>query len=286
MIVKMKKASIIVQAKDAREALKKLRSLGLVHVESQRVPSGRDIHSLQEEINLVNQAIEIISEAEFAMACEGTLGRQGITDWKKTCQHIVDTWKRMDLLEEFSKGLTAKIEEWKFWGDFPPQEIQRLEEKGIFIKLYRIPKKGLSLFPEEVLVRKFAEDKNMVYCAAISRQQFSFPFKARELPQMSLEQMRARIAEDRRIIEAIRDDLRSLFCYQPQLKGIKSLLEKELEFQQILYGLGQAGPLVYLTGYIPFDAEPALSELSAKERWGLLVSEPKEEDTVLIEERA
>jgi len=280
MIVKMKKASIIVQAKDASPAIKGLRSLGLMHVQNQKAPSGKDINALQEEINLTSQALEVISEAEFATGCEGTLARSGITDWKTTCRHIIDIWKRLDQLEEFSSGLNEKIKEWEIWGDFQPQDFQHLADQGVYIKLYQLPKKDLGLFPEGVALEQLAEKKNMVYCAAISREQFSCPLKEIELPKMSLGHMRSRIDEDRRIIEAIRDDLRSLFCYQPQLRSIKSSLEKELEFQQALCGMADEGSLNYLTGYIPFDAQEALAGLAKKEQWGLLISEPSEDDTV------
>lgn len=44
--------------------------------------------------------------------------------------------------------------------------------------------------------------------------------------------------------------------------------------------MGEAGELAYVTGYIPFDAAVALSDLAKKERWGIFVTDPSEEDSV------
>ena len=60
MIVPMKKISVITQSKDAEDALKALRKLGIFHVEHERMPQGKDVNLLEEDIALVNKSLDIL----------------------------------------------------------------------------------------------------------------------------------------------------------------------------------------------------------------------------------
>lgn len=280
MIVPMKKVAIITQAKDAESAIKSLRSLGVVHVEHVQLPRGKDINVIQDDLALLDQALEVISEAEFATGCEGSLARRDIADWKTACHHIIDAWKRLDQLQEYSRELSLKISEWEPWGDFEPGVVHELSQKNIYVRLFLVPVKELGNFPKEALVEKIFTKGNIAYCAVFSRLNFECAFKEVELPRMSISHMKKRIAEDRRIIESLSDDLKSLFCYQPKLLEKKKSLKKELEFYEILGGMGEAGSLNYLVGYAPFDAQQPLMHLAKSQNWGIYISDPAAEDNV------
>ena len=92
MIVAMKKAAIIVQAKDAEGAVLELRSLGTVHVEYSRPPASADINALKDDINTAASAINIISSP----ACKKmpVAVQSKLTDWKNAAGHIMDLQKR------------------------------------------------------------------------------------------------------------------------------------------------------------------------------------------------
>jgi V/A-type H+-transporting ATPase subunit I len=280
MIVPMKKIAVITQAKDADGAVKSLRKLGVLHVEHAQPPKGRDISQIQDDLTLLNQAIEVISKVEFATGCEGSLVRRDTADWKSACRRIIDVWKRLDQLEEFSRSLILKIEEWTPWGDFDPGSIHQLAAKNVFVRLYQVPTRGLDKFPETATVKEIFTKSNIAYCAVISREKFECPFKEVEIPKMGISSMHKRLAEDRRIIEALGDELKTLFCYQPELIEIKKSLEKEFEFQEALSGMAQAGNLTYIVGYAPFDSEKALREVAGGEKWGICIDDPAQDDPV------
>ncbi|MBM3250401.1 MAG: hypothetical protein FJZ09_06145 [Candidatus Omnitrophica bacterium] len=276
----MKKITVIAQGKDAAGTVGALRSLGVVHVEHVQPPAGREVSLIRDDLNLLDQALEVISKAEFSTGCEGTLAYRDVTDWKKICQHIVNVWRRLDQLQEYSRALSLNIAEWEEWGDFDPQELRRLADRGVFIKLYKVPAKEMHGFPEGVITEKLRAKGNTVFFAAISRSPFECPFKELELPKMSITSMHKRLIEARRVIESLTDDLRMRFCYRWRLLEVKKALENELKFQQALSGMGHSGGLAYLTGFAPADKEEALYSLAKKEGLGLVISEPSEEDTV------
>ncbi len=62
--------------------------------------------------------------------------------------------------------------------------------------------------------------------------------------------------------------------------GIKKKLEKEIEFQQVLNGMGKEGAISYVTGYIPSDREGHLIAEARSRKWGIVITEPSADDNV------
>lgn len=279
MIVPMKKVAVLVESKDSRLAVEELRGLGVLHVEHQKLPQGGDISALTEDIALLDTAIRILSQEEFSSK-DVSKDNHGLSDWKFTARHILDLRNRLNQLKDYAVTLENRISFWEAWGDFSPQSIYTLRDKGIFIRLYQIPVKQLNSLPEQVIVKKLAVVRGIANCVAISRQDEKLPFKEVALPQMSLVDMRARLAEDEQTMQLIRDDIRRARGYRRVLLQIKRVLEEKLEFQQALGGMGESATVKYITGYIPYDAQSLLQEAANKEKWGIMINEPAEDDRV------
>ena len=64
MIAAMKKARIIVQAKDAASTINHLGALGVLHIENSQLPRGKDIDALREDIANVERAISCLPAAQ------------------------------------------------------------------------------------------------------------------------------------------------------------------------------------------------------------------------------
>lgn len=282
MIVPMKKAAIIMQQKDAEEAVKALRSLGVVHVENQQFPKGKEISLLEEDLALAKEAIEVISRAELPEDKRPPGKERVFVDWRQTSRHIIDLWKRLDHLEEYSKALTQQISEWEAWGDFDPQAIARLAQKNIYLKLYRIPRKELRGMPEDVIVEEVASISGMVYCAVVSRENTDIGLKELQPPKVSLGSMKNRLSEDEKIMGEIKLKLNEYSFYKEELSGISRSLEKELRFREALRGMGGTESLTYLVGYAPAENERQLVSLAKKEEWGIFITEPSAEDNVPV----
>ena len=280
MIVAMKKIAIIMQQKDAKEGIEALRSLGVVHVEHQQAPEGKDINLLQDDLSLASHALEIFLEEEFAKEPKGKDIDRAFSDWRFTARHIIDLSKRLDHLKTYYSQLIQQINDWRAWGDFEPQSIRRLAEKNIYLGLYKIPQKDLPKLPKDLVIEKISIKAGMAYCAVVSRERIDLGLKELELPRFSLDSMQKRLQEDKKVIEQIRQELNKCLCYQRGLKEVKKSLQKDIEFQQALNGMAQISTLVYLMGYAPKDKEAQLLSLAAKEEWGTFITEPLPEDNV------
>lgn len=279
MIVPMKKVSIIVQSKDATSTIGNLRSLGVLHIEHEKAPVGGDVNAIRDDIAFVDRAVAILSGEEFSKKPTGE-PTQDILDWRFSARHIIDSWKRLDQVQEYTRGLKDTITKWEPWGQFDPRTIKELANKNIYIKLYQIPAQDMKNLPQGLIVRKLFTSKGVVHCAVISHKEIDIPFKELTLPKSGLGELYQRLEKSKQIIGWIKEDIQRHTSYRTPFLRIKKSLEKELEFREALSGMGESGELVYLRGYIPFDAVNPILEASKKEKWGTVISDPSEEDNI------
>lgn len=281
MIVPMKKVTVITQEKDSGVSVSNLRGLGVLHVEHQVQPGGADINKLQEDIVLLNSSVEVLSEKEFSSEFVAPEEKK-LADWDFTARHIVDLRKRLEQLDEFGRHLIAESLKWQDWGDFQPQAVKELARKNIHLKLYQIPLKEIKNLPEDVFVQKARVAGSIAYCIVVSQGERALSYKEVALPNISLSETRSRLAENGKVISAIKNDLSALSPWRDKLIAVKKSLEAELEFRQAIRGMGRLGAISYITGYVPSDKTSSLVQIAKKEQWGLTVSDPSPEENVPV----
>jgi len=278
MIVAMKKVFLLLQNKDASEALNNLASLGVLHIENQNPPVGLELNEINDKLNIIEQALLILSSIPPKKNQQSI--HQKITDPVFIARHIIDLQKRINHLKEYSVTLNNLIYQWMPWGDFDPQQIKQLMPNNIYVKFYQIPNEQFKKLPKNITIRKIFSEGSMQNCAVFSYGDFNLPFKEMELPKTSLSWMRQRLSEDIKTVLNLKEQLNQQFCYQNSLIAEKKLLVSKKDFYEALKGMGQAQELVYLKGYIPLDAEKALIMEAKKNSWGILTSVPQEGDEV------
>jgi V/A-type H+-transporting ATPase subunit I len=278
MIVAMKKVYCICQEKDAFVTISQLRKLGVVHIEHQQVPQGKDITSLQEDVNLIGAALDILDR--YCPEREKLI-QQEPSNWKITALHIVDLEKRLEHLRNYSEQLKSSIADWEQWGDFDRQLIEELSGRKVFIRFYQIPANEVDAFSQDgLIVKKIFLSGGVANCLVISRQKIDIPYKEIPAPKISLSAMRLKLAEDLRVEDSLKKDLILHADYFSQISSQREILGKKLKFEQALKGMGQDKSLAYFVGYVPVNAVAGLEEISRINRWGLLVEPPGEEDPV------
>lgn len=279
MIVPMKKVAVIALSNEADSAVKALRSLGVVHVEHQQAPKGKDIAALHDDIELANSSISILSSPEMKDRYTAYPVEEA-SDWKPIAKYIIDLEKRLEQLDEYSMALRHRIDQWERWGDFDPQSIKALEEKNIYIRLYRIPVNEIKNLPSNVIVKELFSAGGLASCALISHGKSDVPFKEISLPKTGLKEMKDRLSEGLKVMHNIREEIKKSVSYQGTLIRAKKGLEKELEFNEALKGMGQAGRIAYIVGYAPAGETDKVIQAAKQNRWGIFVREPSEEDAV------
>ena len=282
MIVKMKKITMVAECKDAAQAVKDLRALGILHVEHQKFPKGKDLASLGDDIALLENVAGVLSMPEYED--RKILAKQAgkLDNWRFAAKHIIDSSKRSEQLDHYARSLEAISNKWGAWGDFDLESIKRLSEKGIYVKLYEIPVKELKAVKRENSVLKvLSKKKGTANCALMSRSESaSLPYQELALPKMNLKEVRFRLAEDAKTKIRIESDIKKYLAYRDRFLRIKEAFEKELEFHEAVNGMGQSGALSYIRGYVPYDAVDRVLAMAKDKKWGSFVTDPGPDDNI------
>ena len=286
MIVPMKKISLITLENKKEETLKKLRKLGIVHIEISEVTS--------EKIGQYNEQITLLNRAIFAN------GKN-----KNVEQEAVDTQKALEVAKEIASledeknqcltsraSLNSELERLKSWGDIDLESIGDLQSKGVEIEFYEMPKSEYEALNDSLTTVKLSTTKSTVRFllkkdkentdSALSGYQLT-------LPKMSSQAMRESIKQTNERIEEIEKQISSYACYTESIKKAISVLEKQVEFETYATGMeahslsedeSKVISVAHFKGYIEAEKLDNLKNAAAENSWGLYIDDPCEEDNV------
>lgn len=287
MIVPMKKVSLIIMGDKKEETLKKLRKLGMVHIEITE-GSGERLNELKEQISLLESAVFIAGNKKSTEEKEITVTEalsvakeiSSLTEEKKECQ-----------AEQIA--LNSELERLKDWGDLEPASIKALAEKGVDISIYELPKAEYEALGESVKIVRLVENKNSIKCLLVKSEPeneiiTSLNNYKLELPKISTEEMRQKISELGEKIKSIDEKILSYGSYTNALKNAIKACEKEVEFEVYATGMAdeelsdknKSASIAYFKGYVETENLDKLKETAKSNSWGLLVEDPTEEDDV------
>ena len=289
MIVPMKKVSLIVLDSERKNALKKLRRLGLLHIE---IKEGKGSRLLE-----LKEQIASLEKGRFAVADKVT---KGMVQKEADTQEALTIAEKIDFLQEEQKKYYADIsayrtelERIKAWGNLDPGEIAFLAEKGIVLSLHEmIPSeyeklgdsaKTIVLQRTKDIVRfllldngiAVEEDKN-----ALERSRF-------KLPDISTGEIKKKLEEAGRRLQSIKEELDAFAAYTESLERAIAGLKKEVEFETYASGMGEEElsedsprkvSVAYLVGFLPAEDLGKLQTMARENAWGLLAEDPTEED--------
>ena len=290
MIVPMKKVSLIIMGDKKSETLRKLRRLGILHVEITE-GSGKKLDELKEKVSLLESAAFTVTDkkkkkkikavdADTAQAVSLSEEITSLTEEKK------------NLLSE-SAALSAEIDRLAGWGEIDPDEIRELADKGYEVSLWEAPDSVYSALDESMKTICLSKTKASVKFAVITKgtedetealdkiKNFRF-----ELPCVSTAHIRQRLVDINSRVEEINAKLGSYAAYADSIGEAVEAFEKEIEFEVYATGMSEEAlnennvSVSYFTGYIEADNTDKLRAAAKENSWGLVIEDPTEEDNV------
>ncbi len=290
MIVPMKKVSLIIREDQKAETLKKLRKLGIVHIEITE-GSGERLASLREQIALLESAIFTIGKKKNVEPKEVST-EEALSVATKV--QALDTAKKQFQTEQIA--LSSELDRLKSWGDIDPRSISDLESKGYEISFYEMPKTEYELLGESIRTVRIDATKSTVRVMLLKTNKEELDETAASLnvyrlalPQCSTSEMKQRLSELNARIDEIDETISSYACYVESIERAVGTTEKEMEFETYATGMANEKlspeseiPLSvsYFTGYIEAENLDRLKQTAQSNSWGLLVEEPSAEDNV------
>ena len=290
MIVPMKKVSLVIMGDKKQETLRKLRKLGIIHIEISE-GSGERLDGLKEQIALLESAVFVIGKSKKAVAKELT-----VSDSLAAAKEIASLENEKKDCQAELVALKTELDRLKSWGDVDPAKISALAEKGVEILLYEMPKTDYESLGENVKTVRIdtgkASVKFLIIRSGIEGEDEVIEsltgFKLM-LPQISTFEINRRIAELNTRVKEIDEAIASYSDCVTSMKNAVKAIEKEIEFE--VYATGMADELLssddkkdvsvaYFTGYIEAENLDGLKQTAKNNSWGLLIEEPCEEDNV------
>ena len=290
MIVPMKKVSLIIRENKKDETLKKLRKLGIVHIEITE-GSGERLALLRERIALLENAIF-------------TIGKQKNIEQKSvSAEEALSVATRIQTLDAEKKqcvadriSLNSELDRLKGWGDIDPSSISELEAKGYEISFYEMPKNEYELLAENIKTVRIDTEKSTVRFMLFKSEREELDEAAATLnvyrlalPQFSTSEMKQRLSQLSTRIDEIDAAIAADACYIESIKAAVGVTEKEIEFETYATGMADEDlspeseaslSVSYFTGYIEAENLDKLKQTAQNNSWGLLVEEPSVEDNV------
>ncbi len=291
MIVPMKKVSLIIMGDKKTDTLKKLRKLGLIHIEISE-GSGEKLVELGGNISLLENGIFIVSEQAKKLTDMKSASVDEALSAAKKIISLTDE-RKVSLAEEMS--LSAELEKYRAWGDIDPKEFAGLSEKGVDISLYELPASEFEKLGDSVKAVVLSRDKLSVRTLIIKSHSEeekeilrSLESYRVELPERSTDDIRRDMLASSVRIKAVDDELLSLAAYSDAMKDAIKAIQKDIRFETYATGMtdenlsSNEGKILvsYFTGYTEAENVDTLKAAAKENSWGLLVEDPTEEDNV------
>lgn len=278
MIAPMKSVWLVLLEKEKDEALRRLRDLGVVHLECAR-PAGGEIDRLARTREEVSATLNIVPklknpppggltvEAAVALAGRITAGEERIKE-----------------LQGEIGSLQKEIDRSIAWGDFDPAAIAALRAAGWDLRLYEADVRDLVRAPEGAEIVVCSRRKRRVFAAAISRRGPLPPFPAAFVefcpPPHSTSDMRAKIEAMNAEIAGIGNERSAASRETASLRAALAALEQDHRFETVRASFSREGPVGYIKGFVPAADFGALRDLAKSRGWALAADDPSGDDRV------
>jgi V/A-type H+-transporting ATPase subunit I len=270
MIVKMKKLTLLCTPAQQEQTLKKLRELEVVHVEHVRAPEGSRLEQARNHLQYVQRAKEVLE------------ARPEADPTGKDPHHLVDTvWKLIHREKELQETLQALEHEHiriAPFGEFEPRKLQKLNELGVFAKLYELPVKDTPEAPAGVAISEISRNKNTIYVLAVGREDFTIPAHEVRIPDQSHSQLHHHIEKTRKDLKENEAEFQKYAGDRKLAEAITDTAADGVTYLEVLSGMGAEEAVAYLKGFYPVDREADLVAAAQENGWGYQLEEVSEED--------
>ena len=280
MIVKMKKATIIMYSPKKDENLKALKSAGMLHltdIEGKGEYYDVAINDFK-EVQLALDTIEKITEKPKPKPIKSSI-ESGIA----LAKHINKVYSSTSELKDKINLLNKEILNINFWGDFKPNDILSLSKKSVDILLYKIPLKKFKKIKDDFHYFQVAIDKTNIGIAIVNNNEISNILKgidSYELPNRGISEINSEISilETKLISKQI--ELDSLIRDYGALVYVCDMVEDNLENIKYYTGsqLSDHKQLSVISGYIPETKTAQMELICKKSGIGYILSNVDPED--------
>lgn len=144
MIVKMKKVSLVVVDSTKKDSLKKLRKLGVVHLERMEGNSAV-LSAYRESSSETDKAIAILEETKTSKKHPVAQVKLDKAEAAAKAKEIVALSERKKSLFDSMSQDSVELSRFDGWGSVDPAGLQSFVPQGMYLYMYEILQKSIRL---------------------------------------------------------------------------------------------------------------------------------------------
>ncbi len=279
MIVPMKKVSLVVMNSQRDSCLGRLRDLGVVHLEKRSVSSDA-LGRLLDGMRRCETAMGILRNLAPAEAEKNSSASTVPVD---IVDGVLDRTEKKKAAQEELSALQKEKSRVEKWGDFDPQALTHLSDKGVVLIPYELPRKAYENLGKDDQVILLSSEKALVRCVSLDKPlPGETPFV---LPERSLSDLDRSIQDLRSRIDFLQEELVSLAAHKGKLESLAAELAQDMEFEVALVSMESTADspeelaVSWISGFVPAEDAGFLKRVAAEHAWALIVDDPSEQDT-------
>lgn len=289
MIAKMKKITFLAYHKDYQLFLHDLRDLGLIHV-AEREKIANDSEQCQVFMARTKQLYEAkkILTNQIDKKAENVTNAPDMELGKKVPLEIEKIENEKALLNQQLQVSLKEQETLLPWGDFDPENIDRLKKAGYELTFFAVPDNQYKAEWEElynaIIVKR---ETSKTYFVTVTRNvDFveELGLEVAKLPEVSLSQLNGLIASIREKINAQNEKLKLLAADIPSVDAALKDFEQQLTFTKVRESATALADdkVMLLQGWALVEDEKKIADYLESKSAYFDISDPEPEDDVPI----
>ena len=290
MIEKMKKLSLLIYHNSKDKFLQNLQSFGVVHLECDKSAQNDDILGLKDEISKLNRLEKLLISLE-----KDEKLKIKDEEYKGNFDNLIsEIDAKREKIEEYSanfENISKEISILSIWGNFEPENLNKLNSIGLNIKFYSTPKAKFDKIDKtKVAIEKISDTKGTVYFVIFYKKDdviVEIDAQEERIPLKNLVSLQKEANELQNKINLQKDGLIKLIKYKITIKNKLIELDDKLSFSLANASLSSnvEDKVLIISGWIPQKGLNEVTGFLQKEDVAYLIEEPKAGDNVPIQLR-
>ena len=289
MIVRMKKISLLLFYSEKEDFLRSLQRLGVVHIETKPEVTSVDLERAVELESRYERTIRSLKEIE--KSSKPVLSKGGEVEPILILDKFDAALKALRRVTGEIRETESLVERLRPWGDFEPENIERLGRSGLQSYFFEVPHKQFKALDLDGLVYSvISRDKYKVYLVAFEK---DGNLKARlsamgaaevKLPSISLGSALKKIDDLKLENLEIKSSMERLAPYIEPLIDARARLEEEIRFEEAMLHMMEmrGGSVLLVKGWFRYDLENELRSFLDRFTSYYEIKGPEGDDSVPI----
>ncbi len=286
MIEPMKQVNVICLDADRKRTVDLLGELGTVHVVAAKQPQSPQLAQISEQLANAEQALLLVEGATAPEDAADADTDGGVQSKQMSARQAVERILELEAVKEAEVERRSHLfevrEELAPWGGFSKDLLQRLEVRGVAVRLGVAPAKKMPAAPDGWTLHVIKNTGKEVYFTLISERETEPPKGWEVLVPPAItdpDEIESRLRSSQKRYDEAAAELVGLKKYEDNIAEHIEELKKEQAFAMAHAGMGEVERLAYLTGYIPARNADDLIRTARNHGWGVTLKTPEKTDS-------